>query len=484
MVDVQRRCRALLLAYPAAYRAKRGDEIVSTMLDAAPPGRLPSLADQLDVVADGLRRRLGTARIIGLDSGLAHGLDAGLRLAAPVALALAAGISTFVWWRVEPVTPGAWVAGAPLFGVFRSLGPVAYACWIVAAVGWAALRPSAGRLLIAMALTVTLVVPIVAPLTTVERPPLWVVMALGAFGLLALLGTAPAVGAVPAGTDERLSVVSGAGAVAVLGRLLSPEGPGLGYYQPTVARVGLVVTVSVAAVALVALLRRDQAVPARAWLWAMALLGLPAGWLGPFLTPGLLRSAPGFGRLAQVVLATCVAVVALAWLSRRRPPRLASAGAAAVGAAAGLLAFASLARVGWLGFTAGPVPAYVWQGTAALALAGLLAGGLLHSGVLVWAPAAFAATYVVCVYDNTWTLSGWPAPEPSLNLAMVLALPPLAACALAAWADRGVRGVAVLVVSLGWAGYVALPYIGSWGPVVLVLLACGLALHRSGRVFR
>ena len=28
MADVQRRCRALLLAYPAAYRAQRGDEIV------------------------------------------------------------------------------------------------------------------------------------------------------------------------------------------------------------------------------------------------------------------------------------------------------------------------------------------------------------------------------------------------------------------------------------------------------------------------
>jgi hypothetical protein len=316
----------------------------------------------------------------------------------------------------------------------------------------------------------------------VERPPLWVVMALGAFGLLALFGTAPAVGAVPPGVDERLTVVTGAAAVAVLGWLLSPEGPGVGYYQPTVARVGLVVTVSVAAVALVALLRRDRSVPVRAWLWAMALLGLPAGWLGPFVTPGLLRSAPGFGRLAQVVLATCVAVVTLAWLSRRRPPRLAAAGAAASGAAVGLLAFALLARIGWLGFTPGPVPTYVWLGTAALALTGLLAGGFLHSGVLGWAPVAFAATYGVAIYENTWTVGDWPAPEASLNLAMVLALPPLAACALAARAHRGVRGVAVLVVSLGWAGYVSLPYIGSWGPVVLVLLACGLALHRVGRV--
>jgi hypothetical protein len=35
----------------------------------------------------------------------------------------------------------------------------------------------------------------------------------------------------------------------------------------------------------------------------------------------------------------------------------------------------------------------------------------------------------------------------------------------------------VLVVSLGWIGYVALPSVRSWGPVILILLACGLALH-------
>jgi hypothetical protein len=470
MADARRLCRALLLAYPAAYRVQRGDEIVSTILDVTPPGRLPRLADQLDVVADGLRRRLGTARLTGLDGGL--------RLAAPVALALAAGISAFVWWRVEPVTPGTWVAGTPLFGVFRSLGPVAYASWILAVVGWAGLRATPGRALIGGALGVTLLVPAAAPLTTVDRPPLWVVMALGAFGLLALLGTAPAVGAVPPGVDERLSVLSGAVAVAVLGRLLSPEGPGAGYYQPTVARVGLVVTVSVAAVALAALLRRDRELPTGAWLWAMALLGLPAGWLGPVLSPGLLRSAPGFGRLAQVVLATCVAAVALAWLSRRRPPGLAAAGAAALGTAAGLAAFSLLARAGHLGFTPGPVPTYAWLGIGALTVAGVLAGGFVHSGVLVWAPAAFAAAYAVSVYENTWTLRGWPEPEASLNLALALALPPLAALLLAA-PRRGPRAVAVLVVSLGWVGYVALPYIGSWGPVILVLLACGLALHRA-----
>jgi hypothetical protein len=37
---VLERCvRALLLAYPAQYRRERGEEIVGTLLEAAPPGR-------------------------------------------------------------------------------------------------------------------------------------------------------------------------------------------------------------------------------------------------------------------------------------------------------------------------------------------------------------------------------------------------------------------------------------------------------------
>ena len=84
---LEQRCRRLLLAYPRDYRAARGDEIVSTMLDAMPAGRRwPDPADAADVVAGGLRHRLGTASLVGFDEGLA--------LAAPVALSLAAGIAS------------------------------------------------------------------------------------------------------------------------------------------------------------------------------------------------------------------------------------------------------------------------------------------------------------------------------------------------------------------------------------------------------
>ena len=107
-----------------------------------------------------------------------------------------------------------------------------------------------------------------------------------------------------------------------------PSGGGFGYYyQPTLARVGVVV----AAVGRGRggggrRARHLQRRGGRDWLWAAALLGLPAGWLGPFDSAGLRiasdTSVPHFGRLAQVLLASCVAAAAIAWLAgqRRRDP--------------------------------------------------------------------------------------------------------------------------------------------------------------------
>src|SRR5437764_1080583 len=74
-----RRCRALLLAYPPAYRAERGEEILSTLLDGAAPGqRAPRPADAADVIVAGVKLRLGTPSLAGFDGGLVA--------AAPIAL--------------------------------------------------------------------------------------------------------------------------------------------------------------------------------------------------------------------------------------------------------------------------------------------------------------------------------------------------------------------------------------------------------------
>jgi hypothetical protein len=293
MADVpavlERRYRRLLIAYPHDYRIQRGDEIVATLLDLAPPTRrTPSLADAIDLLASGMRRRLRTGSIDGLEAGLA--------LAAPFALAIAAGISAYAWWRVEPVADSVYIGGPALLGEFRTLGPLAYAAWLLAAVARSILKPAAGRVVIGGAIAITLLVPVLAPLTTVDRPPLWVLMALSVFGGLALAGTSVAVGAPGPSTDERLAVPAGAVAVAVTASaavlLWPPTGVGYGYYyQPTIARVGVVVAAGVASVALVAIARALRRKPAQDWLWATALLGLPAGWLGPFDTAGLRLAA-------------------------------------------------------------------------------------------------------------------------------------------------------------------------------------------------
>lgn len=55
----ERRCRALLRAYPPRYRQSRQDELLGTLLDAAPAERdTPTLRDSWDVIRGGLKFRL------------------------------------------------------------------------------------------------------------------------------------------------------------------------------------------------------------------------------------------------------------------------------------------------------------------------------------------------------------------------------------------------------------------------------------------
>jgi hypothetical protein len=58
MTALERRCRLLLLVYPAGYRQDRGEEIVGTLLEATPAGRSWPLArDVRGLVMGGLRAR-------------------------------------------------------------------------------------------------------------------------------------------------------------------------------------------------------------------------------------------------------------------------------------------------------------------------------------------------------------------------------------------------------------------------------------------
>lgn len=94
MTTLERRCRLLLRAYPAAYRQERGEEIIGTLLEATPSGRSRPLARDVRALAVGglraraaLNRRLTTAAnlriavLVGVAGYLAFSAVAYLRVA-------------------------------------------------------------------------------------------------------------------------------------------------------------------------------------------------------------------------------------------------------------------------------------------------------------------------------------------------------------------------------------------------------------------
>ncbi|HEY3880282.1 MAG TPA: hypothetical protein VGM12_16940 [Trebonia sp.] len=60
---LERRARILLHAYPADYRRDRAEEIIATLLEAAPPGRAyPSGRDSWALIAGGRHARAALNR--------------------------------------------------------------------------------------------------------------------------------------------------------------------------------------------------------------------------------------------------------------------------------------------------------------------------------------------------------------------------------------------------------------------------------------
>jgi hypothetical protein len=495
--------------YPAGYRHRRADEIVGTYLDIAAPGQTrPTLADAVDLVAAGLRQRLG------IDADLA----AGWALAGPVALALAAGLSGFLWLSVEPLF------GAPLGG---HAAPAAYATWLLALAGWLVAPRRYARWPVALAVSVTALVTPVTLVTGEVRPPLWVVLALLGFGAIAL--TAP----VPAGATVRLGVLTGALVTAALAKWLlagqlPATPPATGYYQPVLSLAGLVVAGAVMAVAAGGVLAALEGRRARPWLWAALLLALPGGWLGPRSTALEAGNQPGFGRLAEVVLATCVVLAAMAALSGVRgatDPAVAlhRAGGVALGCGAGLAAFlwlggerpgygwgpthAPWAYGAWLAAALGSAVLPVTGRRIAIGLAALLTLGvaLVPSGPpvaalltlvllgtiglldparrsaypLPVALATLAAAAVVALYDNGWRPVAVESFGHTAALVLTLAIVPFTLAALAGARALGQRAhripaVLALLTGTGWVGALTLPHVSSWSPiVVLIPLAAG-----------
>jgi len=387
---LERRYRRLLLAYPAEYRRERGDELVGILLDDAAPGRTrPEWREAADLVLGGLRRRAG------LD--VVPGLAAGARNAAPYALALAAALSGFLLLCFEgvPRLPVFEVILRPLrpASSWPTVGIVSYLCWLYALGAYSLGRPATARTALGLATAASATVPLLAAAVGLDRPPLWTVGTLTAFGLIALVGYRPPP------THQRAitaacAVTAAVGATALLALRMPDRQPGWhGYYQPAITISGLLVAAALAVV----LLRAVRARPATPWLWAALLIGLPGAWLGPWrLEPQTAEAAraanaagdadwfgfgaPHFGRLAQTLLGACVVVVAMGWLRERLALTAATAHAPGpTGARPRLrrLGRAARAATGW----AGGLSAFLWY---------VDAGPLAHPVFAAWLLAATA----------------------------------------------------------------------------------------------
>jgi hypothetical protein len=156
MTALERHCRLLLRAYPAAYRRDRGEEITGTLLEATPAGRSWPLArDIRSLITGGIRARAAQNRRLTT--------AANLRIAALVGAAGYLAFSVVVYLRVGVdmllgltgrVHQGGWllVAVAVLVGVAAAVvwlsgrrsvllaAPIAAAAGVSLAGGW---RPAA-----------------------------------------------------------------------------------------------------------------------------------------------------------------------------------------------------------------------------------------------------------------------------------------------------------------------------------------------------
>ena len=101
---LERRYRRLLLAYPAAYRAAHGDEIIGTLLEAAPPTqRFPVPREATGLLLGGLRSRSRLAATASPPQVWSDGLQLGVLLIVLANLRQALGLANAPWTALVAV---------------------------------------------------------------------------------------------------------------------------------------------------------------------------------------------------------------------------------------------------------------------------------------------------------------------------------------------------------------------------------------------
>jgi hypothetical protein len=114
MSGLESRARWLLRAYPASYRADKGEEMLGTLLATSRPGRnWPALRDARSLIANGLRARAAQSR----QQPLVRNLRLTVLLAASLWLA---ALPLYTMWASHngaPLPAGVYAAAAVLLGV-------------------------------------------------------------------------------------------------------------------------------------------------------------------------------------------------------------------------------------------------------------------------------------------------------------------------------------------------------------------------------
>jgi len=121
MNTLERHCRFLLRAYPAAYREVRGEEIIGTLLEATTPGRSwPRLRDIRGLAFSGLRARAMFNRQLTTRANLRIAVQAGV--AAYLAYSVAGVVVPYV--RAEVSNGAQFVQAGPVGLPLLACGPI------------------------------------------------------------------------------------------------------------------------------------------------------------------------------------------------------------------------------------------------------------------------------------------------------------------------------------------------------------------------
>ncbi len=151
----------LLRAYPKRYRERRGEEILTTLLEDAPTyGTYESMRVGMDIAAHGLRLRVGIASDQLAGRVLVAAALPGMMMAAAAAMVMPA------FGQVLPDIrngPGSW-------GPDTAIWPGLCIAWILGCVA-ALVFPKRGRLFAAVCVAATVIVEFLLPIAPWGLPP-------------------------------------------------------------------------------------------------------------------------------------------------------------------------------------------------------------------------------------------------------------------------------------------------------------------------